>query len=73
MRIRPARTYRVVLAVAGERLRAFRLFNGEPLWSRRIGNIRYSIGIASSSAVSRGTLYVGSDPGHLLAFGEGTG
>jgi outer membrane protein assembly factor BamB len=67
----PAAANGVVFAVAGERLRAFRLFNGQPLWSRRIGNVRYSIGIASSPAISRGTVYVGSDSGHLFAFGRG--
>lgn len=70
----PAAANGVLFAVAGDRVRAFRLFNGEPLWSRGIGDpTDDTFGLTSSPAISRGTVYVGSDNGHLFAFGRKTG
>jgi len=57
----------VVFAVAGARIRAFRLEDGRSLWSWRIG-AGGSIGNVSSPAISNGTVYVGSDSGYLYAF-----
>ncbi len=67
----PAAANGVVFAIAGDRIRAFRLFNGEPLWSRGIGDpTDDTFGITSSPAISRGTVFVGSDTGHLFAFSQ---
>jgi outer membrane protein assembly factor BamB len=61
----------VVVAVAGSRIRAFSLETGAVRWSERVG--RYGrgdyYGLASSPAISHGTVYAGSDDGRLYAFG----
>jgi outer membrane protein assembly factor BamB len=57
----------VVFAVAGDRIRAFRLEDGRSLWSWRIGT--GAIGNVSSPAISNGTVFSGSNSGYLYAFG----
>jgi outer membrane protein assembly factor BamB len=65
----PASVDGVVFAVAGPRVRAFRLTDGAVLWGARIASTSSEIGLASSPAIANGILYVGSDDGFLYAFG----